>query len=121
MSEAVYFGLDLGSVSVKLVALDQDGKIISSRYKRHHGQPLQAAAPFLEGIDNGARLVLTGSAGKLLASILGGAHINEVIALSAAVGRYYPEVRTVIEMGGEDSKLLVLDGGRLKDFSMNSA
>ncbi len=121
MSEVNIYGLDLGSVSIKLVALDGGGNIISSKYKRHFGQPLQAVSGFLEGIEPGARLVVTGSAGKLLASILGVAHLNEVIALSAAVGKYFPEVRTVIEMGGEDSKLLVLEQGRLKDFSMNSA
>jgi len=121
MSEGNIYGLDIGSVSIKLVAVDNGGNIVSSKYKRHHGQPLQAAVEFLGGLENGARLVMTGTAGKLLSSILGVAHINEVIALSAAVGRYYPGVRTVVEMGGEDSKLLVMDKARLKDFSMNSA
>jgi len=121
MSEGGIIGLDLGSVSVKMVELDSKGDILSSVYKRHYGQPLQAAVEFLKDIKPGRRLVVTGSAGKLLASILGVVHVNEVIALAAAVGRYHPETRTVIEMGGEDSKLLVLDRGRLKDFSMNSA
>jgi len=121
MLDSSIYALDLGSVSVKLVTLNADGSIKSSQYKRHYGQPLQAAVEFLNEIKPGARLVLTGSAGKLLASILDVPHINEVIALSAAVGRYYPGVKTVVEMGGEDSKLLVLDRGRLKDFSMNSA
>ncbi len=121
MSEVNVYGLDLGSVSVKMVALDGAGVIVSSTYRRHHGQPLQAAAELLDRLERGSRLVVTGSAGKLLASILGVAHVNEVVALSAAVGRYYPGVRTVVEMGGEDSKLLVMERGRLKDFSMNSA
>jgi predicted CoA-substrate-specific enzyme activase len=121
MAAAEIVGIDVGSVSVKMVELDSSGKIISSSYKRHYGQPLQASLAALGGVTPGARLVVTGSAGKLLASILGLAHLNEVIALAAAVGRYFPDVRTVIEMGGEDSKLLVLEKGRLKDFSMNSA
>ncbi len=114
-------GLDLGSVSVKMVRLDPAGEVVSSVYKRHYGQPLQAAVEFLKQLKPGEGLVVTGSAGKLLASILDVVHVNEVIALAAAVGRYHPDARTVIEMGGEDSKLLVLDRGRLKDFSMNSA
>ncbi len=114
-------GIDLGSVSVKTVTLGADGEIISSRYKRHYGQALAAALEFLDELPDGAPLVVTGSAGKLLASILDVTHVNEVVALSAAAGRYYPEARTVIEMGGEDSKLLVMESGRLKDFSMNSA
>jgi len=114
-------GLDLGSVSVKIVELDGDGNIVSSGYKRHHGQPLHAAVEFLEKVELGRPMVVTGSAGKLLSDILDVAHINEVIALAAAVGRYYPDTKTVVEMGGEDSKLLVLDRGRLKDFSMNAA
>ncbi|MGA2193509.1 MAG: acyl-CoA dehydratase activase, partial [Nitrospirota bacterium] len=121
MSEGAIIGLDLGSVSVKMVSIGADGSILNSSYKRHHGQTLRAAMEFLGQLKPGTPLVITGSAGKLLASILGVSHINEVIALAAAVGRYYPDVRTVIEMGGEDSKLLVLDRGRLKDFSMNSA
>ena len=57
MSEAVFFGLDLGSVSIKLVALDRGGNIISSRYQRHHGQPLQAAVEFLKGRAGGQEVV----------------------------------------------------------------
>ncbi len=114
-------GIDLGSVSVKTVTLGADGNIISSGYKRHYGQALAAALEFLDALPDGTPLVVTGSAGKLLASILDVTHVNEVVALSAAAGRYYPRVRTVIEMGGEDSKLLVMENGRLKDFSMNSA
>ncbi|HEX9861306.1 MAG TPA: acyl-CoA dehydratase activase, partial [Nitrospirota bacterium] len=121
MSSAGIVGLDLGSVSVKMVRLDSQGGVVSSSYKRHYGQPLQSAVEFLKELETGCQLVVTGSAGKLLSSILDISHINEVIALSAAVGRYYPATKTVIEMGGEDSKLLVIENGRLKDFSMNSA
>ncbi len=114
-------GIDLGSVSVKTVTLSLDGTIVSSRYKRHYGQALAAALEFLDDLPDGVPLAVTGSAGKLLASILDLTHVNEVVALSAAAGKYYPHVKTVIEMGGEDSKLLVMEDGKLKDFSMNSA
>jgi predicted CoA-substrate-specific enzyme activase len=114
-------GIDLGSVSVKTVSLGPDGNIISSRYKRHYGQALAAALEFLDDLPEGTPLVVTGSAGKLLASILDLTHVNEVVALSAAVGKYHPDIRTVIEMGGEDSKLVVMEDAKLRDFSMNSA
>src|SRR5512143_2246231 len=121
MTQVSIWGLDLGSVSVKLVAVNEAGEIVSEKYSRHHGQPLRAASELLSGLMPGENLVVTGSAGKLVSSILDVTHINEVVALAAAARRYHPEVRTVIEMGGEDSKLLVLDRGRLRDFSMNSA
>ncbi|HEY3346265.1 MAG TPA: acyl-CoA dehydratase activase, partial [Nitrospirota bacterium] len=116
-----YVGVDLGSVSAKVVRLDSGGRIVYSAYERHFGQPLQKAAEMLKGLPPGERVVVTGSAGKLLASITGAPLINEVIALAAASAKYHPGVNTVVEMGGQDSKLLVLDTGRLKDFSMNSA
>ena len=71
-------------------------------------------------------VAFTGMGGKKAAEILGGIHINEIIAQAAAVGRIHPEVRTVIEMGGEDSKLIFMANGevseqsRLSDLSMNS-
>jgi predicted CoA-substrate-specific enzyme activase len=71
-------------------------------------------------------MVFTGIGGKKAAEIMGGMHINEIIAQSTAVSRLYPQARTVIEMGGEDSKLIFMDQGnvaetsRLADFSMNS-
>ncbi|MBI5694323.1 MAG: hypothetical protein HZC51_01090 [Nitrospirae bacterium] len=121
MSDGIIYGVDLGSVSVKMVTMDGSGAILSSAYRRHYGQPLHAVAEMLECVPAGCRMVVTGTAGKLLAGILCVTHVNEVIALAASVGKYYPGVKTVIEMGGEDSKLLVLDKGRLKDFSMNAA
>ncbi|MCK4427975.1 MAG: CoA activase, partial [candidate division Zixibacteria bacterium] len=71
-------------------------------------------------------LATTGTGGKLLGSILGGRFINEVIASVKATGFLCPEVRTVIEMGGEDSKLILLRYDEisrdsvLEDFSMNA-
>ena len=121
MKAGTITGIDIGSISVKMVEVGADGSILSSKYTRHHGQPLQTAISFLEDVKPGQPVVFTGSAGKLAATILGLLHINEVVALAAAVAKYHPEVKTVIEMGGEDSKLVVMENGRLKDFSMNSA
>ncbi len=65
-------------------------------------------------------LSLTGSAGKLVAEVLHIAHINEIAACAYATRKMLPDVKTIIEMGGEDSKYIILQDNAIKDFSMNS-
>ncbi len=131
-----FIGLDAGSVSVKLVLLDEKGSKIYGTYRRHRGKPLEAALGVLnEIVSNEAEsrtsascskddlsLSLTGSAGRLIGSVLGIEPVNEVVANTYSTRRLYPHVRTIIELGGEDSKLIVLseDSNSAKDFSMNS-
>jgi len=115
-----FIGLDAGSVSVKLAVLDSKGNILKTRYVRHKGKPLTVAYELLCDIDPASSLSITGSAGKLIAHILGFKPVNEVIAQSYSTKKLYPHVRTIIEMGGEDSKLILLEDGKVKEFSMNS-
>ncbi len=115
-----YIGLDAGSVSVKLAVIDSAGKVLHTEYVRHRGNPLKVALGMLEHAPPDCLLSLTGSAGKLIAQAFGIKPVNEVVALSYASKTLYPEVRTVIEMGGEDSKVLILHEGSVKEFSMNS-
>jgi predicted CoA-substrate-specific enzyme activase len=137
-----YIGLDAGSVSVKLVVIDENGNRLQSSYQRHKGQPLTVALELLkEVLGVGAQslrhlkpeanaafppshfsLSLTGSAGRLIGSVLGLEPVNEVVAYAYATRTLYPDIRTIIELGGEDSKLIILgeDSGSAKDFSMNS-
>ncbi|MEK7238048.1 MAG: acyl-CoA dehydratase activase, partial [Nitrospirota bacterium] len=63
---------------------------------------------------------ITGSGGKIIAQAFGIEPINELIAQSYSTKRFYPEIRTIIEMGGEDSKLIILEDGKVKEFAMNS-
>src|SRR5512147_105265 len=116
-------GLDAGSVSVKVVVLDSSGNVLQKHYRKHRGQPVRVALEMLKeaGADADCSLAVTGSAGKHIAGILGIGSVNEVVAQASAMRRLHPHIRTVIEMGGEDSKLILLDGGGVKDFSMNSA
>jgi predicted CoA-substrate-specific enzyme activase len=137
----IYIGLDAGSVSVKLVALDAEGNKLFSRYERHKGHPLALAHKLLEaaiepenygggkppsssgvGSPGSFSLSVTGSAGRLIASIFGIAPINEIVAQAYATHNLSPDIKTVIEMGGEDSKLILLNGDSrsISDFSMNS-
>ncbi len=115
-----FIGLDAGSVSVKLAILDAKGSILETHYVRHKGRPLAIAYDLMRNLDPGAFLSITGSAGKLISSILGIQPINEVIAQSFSTKTLYPGVRTIFEMGGEDSKLILLENGKVKEFSMNS-
>ncbi len=116
-------GLDAGSVSVKLVVLDAFGRILLREYRKHKGRPLPVALEMLKAAeaDRGEfAIAVTGSAGKLIAEILGVEPVNEIVAQACATGALHPRIRTVIEMGGEDSKLILLGDGGVKDFSMNS-
>jgi len=114
-----HIGLDAGSVSVKLAVLDGNGNVIKTRYVRHRGNPCLLAYELLRE-EEPATLSITGTSGRLIAEMLGVRWINEIIALSYAVRRLYPHVKSVIEMGGEDSKLLIIEDDTIKDFSMNS-
>jgi predicted CoA-substrate-specific enzyme activase len=113
-------GLDAGSVSVKYAVLDSEGTIIETKYVRHKGNPLRIAYDLLKETPSESYLSVTGSAGKLIARALDIKHANEVVSLSYSTKKLYPDVRTVIEIGGEDSKLVLLDRGTVKEFSMNS-
>jgi predicted CoA-substrate-specific enzyme activase len=124
-----YIGLDAGSVSVKLVLLDDKGNIRNSLYQRHKGRPLSVALELLKTVlipdsvpARDFSLSLTGSAGRLLGIALGTPPINEVVAYAYATRKLYPHIRTIIELGGEDSKLMILgdDSFSVKDFYMNS-
>ncbi len=115
-----YIGIDAGSVSVKFAVMDQDGAVIGTEYVRHKGNPLSVAYDLLKKNSSGCYLSVTGSAGKFIAEALGVSPVNEVVALSYSTKKLYPHVKTIIEMGGEDSKLVLLHEGAVKEFSMNS-
>ena len=166
-----FVGLDAGSVSVKLVILDENKNRLYSHYERHKGHPLNVALELLKSVQCSAfslppspsparrmaggpsrvgidsyqgegegggentelligpppaidrwSLSITGSAGRLIASILGIKPVNEIVAQAYSTRKLFPHIKTIIEMGGEDSKLILLgeDGRSVRDFSMNS-
>lgn len=117
-----FYGLDAGSVSVKLVILDEDGRKLLGIYQKHKGHPLEAAYGLLrEHAPQGeASFSLTGSSGRLIAEVMGIESINEIVAQAFATRTLFPHIKSVIEMGGEDSKLIILGDDGVKDFSMNS-
>ena len=107
-------GIDIGSVTAKVVVLNQADNIIESRYIRTRGQPVETVLAILEDIlskyPQGQFKVAaaTGTGGQLIASLLGIPFVNEITAQAAGTARFHPEVQTILEIGGEDSKLIVL-------------
>ncbi|HKZ46197.1 MAG TPA: 2-hydroxyglutaryl-CoA dehydratase, partial [Thermodesulfobacteriota bacterium] len=103
----VFIGIDIGSVSVNTVVVDENRNILEDHYTRTKGQPMETTLAVLSDVltrfpmqrIQGA--AITGSGGKLIAPLIGASFVNEVIAQSKATGYFHPEVRTVIEMGGE--------------------
>ena len=125
-------GIDVGSTTTKVVLLDKEKRLSGSRYVQAEGQPRQTLARTLRALQGEADLSsvtavgFTGSGGGPIARQVGARHINELIAQTRAVSEYCPDARTVIEIGGQDSKLLILDRDPytgqavLVDFCMNS-
>jgi predicted CoA-substrate-specific enzyme activase len=128
----IFLGIDVGSTTVKLVAVAPNGELLAHRYVRANGQPretlLEAGGLLDEEIPGAVTLGvgLTGSGGEPVARIVGGFHANELVTQSRAVGAYHRDARTVIEIGGQDSKFLSVrwDETRrqmtLLDFAMNT-
>lgn len=128
----LHLGLDIGSISVNAVVIDDSKQVIENRYEYCYGKPFDVLLRILDeiiatyGIDAIGSIAFTGSGGKQAAELAGGTFVNEIIAQSTSVSALYPHIRTVIEMGGEDSKLIFMENGtttefsRLSDFAMNS-
>ncbi|NIA22533.1 MAG: hypothetical protein GWP05_11360 [Anaerolineaceae bacterium] len=128
----MYIGIDVGSVATKAVLIDNQQRIVEDLYRRNQGQPLARAGEVLAELmakaPSGrlAGVAATGAGGKALGRLLGVPVINEVVAQATATGRFHPQVRSIIEIGGEDSKLILVepdgDTGRTRigDFAMNA-
>ncbi|OGW40694.1 MAG: hypothetical protein A2010_02415 [Nitrospirae bacterium GWD2_57_9] len=132
MQKDLILGIDIGSVSIKTALINSSGTLLSETYTRIKGDPLTALARELRAAFKGfpedrvVAAALTGSGGKQVATLLGARFVNEILAQAAFAGSFHPGARTIIEMGGEDAKLIHLnrsDSGSVKieDFSMNSA
>ena len=113
------FGIDIGSVSLKLAEF-KDGTLLRTQYSKHNGKPYDMLFKILSDLENIERLVVTGSATRQIQGILGAVYVNEVDATAQGVLHYYPNIRSIIEIGGEDSKLIILKNGRIEDFSSNT-
>lgn len=116
MNKIFSLGIDVGSTTVKTVILDEAGNIIRSRYQRHFSKVRETVEEQLSEIAeeySGCRfrLSITGSAGLGLANASGLPFVQEVFGAFIAVKNSYPDADVVIELGGEDAKIIFLTGG----------
>ncbi len=128
----VHIGIDIGSIAVKLAVIDGDGILKEHEYQRHLGQPANVAYDLLEAVTSRydenqiAGLAVTGTAGRFVCELIDAKFINELSCQAAAVRDLAPSARTIVEMGGQDSKLILLsadpeDLSGIDDFAMNTA
>jgi len=124
----VFLGIDVGSVSTNLVLMGEAREVLESVYLRTRGQPISALQEGLEEIEQSlpsvaqiAGVATTGS-GRQLAGALVGADIikNEITSHAVAGLHYLPEAQTIVEIGGQDSKIIIVRQGAVVDFAMNS-
>ena len=124
-----FLGIDVGAVSTDLVLLDENNNVFSDVYLRTQGQPIQMIKEGLsiikkenEGISLEVIGIGTTGSGRVLAGAIAGADIvkNEITAHSVAALYLNPEVRTIFEIGGQDSKIIILQNGVVVDFAMNT-
>ena len=110
-------GLDIGSTTIKCVVLDDAGEIVFSTYERHYSHILEKGKELLEKVardclpDGRAYLAISGSAGMGLADSSKVPFVQEVFATRVAANRLAPGTDCIIELGGEDAKILFLTNG----------
>ena len=116
-------GMDIGSTTIKCVVRDDRGKILLERYERHYSNIRGKAAEMLSSISetcgiSSAQIAVTGSAGMGVAEQAGLSFVQEVYAARAAVLACLPETDVIIELGGEDAKILFLENGEGNGLEM---
>src|ERR671936_411637 len=132
MTAQLLVGIDVGSTTVKAVAVDAaTDQIVWSDYQRHETKQPEKTLEFLGRLEadlqitsDTCRMFITGSGGSNLAPLIGAEFVQEVTAVSLAVEKLHPEVHSVIELGGQDAKIIVFkpdpETGRKKKIpSMN--
>ena len=123
-----YLGIDVGSVSINVVVYSELGEVLTGLYLRTRGRPIQVIQ---EGLKKAAATlppeveiagVGTTGSGRYLAGVMAGADVikNEITAHAVAASLIVPGVQTVLEIGGQDSKIIILRDGIVVDFAMNT-
>ena len=124
-----YLGIDIGSISTKGVIIDPENKIIASSYLWTEGDPVKAVKQVLKELEEQIKdqeitilgVGTTGSARKLIGTMLHANSIkNEITAHAIGTLSRHKEVRTILEIGGQDSKIILLENGIVTDYAMNT-
>lgn len=110
-------GIDVGSTTCKFVLVSEDGQLLTQAYERHNTKQAEKVLDFLIRLEREYsltpqldRVYFTGSGSGLIAPLVGGKIIQEVVAVAAAVEKLHPYVRFVSEIGGEDMKTIFFNG-----------
>lgn len=123
-----YLGIDVGSISTNIVLMSEDGGEIHDLYIRTAGNPIKAVQSGMREISSfvgeGDEILGVGATGSArhLTGVITGADVikNEITAHAKAAIHLHPDVRTVLEIGGQDSKIIIIDDRVVVDFAMNS-
>ena len=123
-----YLGIDIGSISTKGVIIDEDNNIITSAYIWTEGSPVSATKKLINILKNklDSNYILkgigtTGSARKLIGLMVDANIVkNEITAHAVGTLSKYKDVRTILEIGGQDSKIILIENGIITDYSMNT-
>ena len=129
MKRKAYLGIDIGSISTKGVIIDENNKILAECYLWTEGNPTEATKKVLlslkEQFDPERYRIIssgtTGSARKLVGSMIGAKVVkNEITAHAVGTTTLHPDVRTILEIGGQDSKIICVENGVAVDYAMNT-
>ncbi|MDO6354955.1 acyl-CoA dehydratase activase [Caloramator sp. CAR-1] len=122
-----YLGIDVGSVSTDIVVIDENFNVVESVYLRTKGRPIKAVQEGFKIIKDKVKStdiagVGTTGSGRHIAAFLVGADVvkNEITSHAVAALSLDKDVRTIIEIGGQDSKIITLENGMITDFAMNT-
>ncbi|MDE7405538.1 MAG: acyl-CoA dehydratase activase [Clostridiales bacterium] len=124
-----YLGIDIGSISTKGVVIDGDNNILAKEYLWTEGDPTGAVKRLLKALERqlGGKTVdivavgTTGSARKLIGVMTGAVVVkNEITAHAIGTTTIHPEVNTIFEIGGQDSKIIIIENGFVVDYAMNT-
>ena len=119
-------GIDIGSTTLKMVAFNAAGQLVFADYHRHYADIKKTAQAAVKRLQNEVgdalvRIVMTGSVGMGYAQRLNVAFAQEVVAAAEMIKQKYPSVGTFIDMGGEDSKMIFFEKGKVPDIRMNGS
>lgn len=123
-----YLGIDIGSISTKGVIIDDDNNIICSLYSWTEGNPVEAVKKLIDKLKSELPkeyiikgIGTTGSARKLIGLMLDANVVkNEITAHAIGTLSIHPDVKTILEIGGQDSKIILVDQGIVVDYAMNT-
>lgn len=123
-----YLGVDIGSISTKGVVIDNDNNIIAKDYIWTEGNPVNSVKKLIKSLKSQIKdkyvlkgIGTTGSARKLIGLMLDANIVkNEITAHAIGTISLYPDVKTILEIGGQDSKIIIINNGIIVDYAMNT-